>query len=86
MTRKPVHGTARLVLLVNGIEYRLAPLDPHPGVARKAWRLTKGDGTTYDVATTEHGPTCTCGDFNWRRERVGQACKHILSLTVTGLI
>jgi hypothetical protein len=86
MTRKPVHGTARLVLLVNGISYSLRPLDPHPVVARKAWRLTKGDGTTYDVALMEHGPECTCGDWVYRQRNSGMPCKHCAALKTLGLL
>jgi hypothetical protein len=86
MTRKHVHGTARLTLTVNGIAYDLRPLDPHPGVARKAWRLTTGDGATYDVATTEYGIECSCGSFIFVRQRRGEACKHGLALKAVGLL
>ena len=44
------------------------------------YRLTKPDGTVYDVSTTEpYGWTCDCPDMTFRSERPG-GCKHVRSL------
>ena len=83
---KPPHGTASLTLTINGVHYLIRLNEAHPGVARKAWRLTKADGTTYDVGIREFGTECSCGDFNFRRQQRGQQCKHIRAMVAVGLL
>lgn len=83
---KPARGTARLTLTINGVHYALTPLSPHPSVARRAWRLRKRGGQAYDVALTEFGLECTCADFLWRREKLGELCKHCKALRALNLI
>jgi hypothetical protein len=88
--RKPAaepHGVCRLTLTINGVDYALRRIPADPSIALKAWRLRKPDGTVHHVAVTPHGPTCTCGDFEFRREGIDPAgCKHIRSLNVVGLL
>jgi len=42
----------------------------------------------YTVAMDHFGPTCTCGDFEFRRanERPENACKHIKAALATHLL
>ena len=42
-----------------------------------AWRLTKTDGTQYDVHDDGSGAQCTCWDFITRRDGTANGCKHI---------
>ena len=60
--------------------YRVEKLTETPAVVL-AFRLTKTDGTRYDVAVTEFGPTCDCQGGTYRG-----SCRHIRGLTDTGLI
>lgn len=84
---RPVSGKCRLVLLINGTPYHVRPLQPHPEVASRALRLTKADGTAYDVAATVHGLECSCPDFTFHRQgRDAKGCKHIAALRVCGLL
>ena len=86
-TRSPVTGKARLFVSINGTHYVLRWLDPHPDVAAAAWRLTKPDGSSYDVALTPAGATCTCPDFVWCREHKDErGCKHCCGLRAVGLL
>jgi len=67
--------------------YRLRRHDPHPGVAKKAWRLEQKDGKVYDVALTERGHwSCTCQDFIFRRQNAPEPCKHCAALRAFGLL
>ena len=84
---KPAHGKAGLTLHVNGQDYRVCRLEPHPAVAGKGFRLTKPDGTHYDVATTPHGVTCECGDWVFHRDgKDPDGCKHVKALRAWGLL
>ena len=70
--RDPVHGTAalHLIITVKGkpIVYRVTNLQPDLEAANPAWRLTKSDGTFYDVHVDQHGAACACEDYLFCRE------------------
>lgn len=81
--REP-HGVARLTLTINGTSYAVRPFGTPDGTA---WKLRRPDGTAHHVAPTPHGPTCTCGDFTWRRDGLDpRGCKHVRALVAVGLI
>jgi hypothetical protein len=81
---RPTHGTCRLTMTINGTHYGVRP---NAGGACAAFRLKKGDGTMYDVARTEHGPTCDCPDFIFHRDGLDEAgCKHIKAMVACGLL
>ena len=91
--REPVQGTAKLWLTIklegkgNANLYAAVFLHPHADVADPAWRLTRTNGASYDVALTKHGPTCTCPDYVFCRERRDEkGCKHIAALRSVGLL
>ena len=85
--RKPVSGTVRLTLTINGTHYLPLAVTPHPMVAKRAWRLRKADGTEYDVHVDEHGAHCTCPDFIYARDHKDvKGCKHIAGLRAAGLL
>jgi hypothetical protein len=66
--------------------YALTYLNPYPE-ATPAWRLTKTDDSSYDVALTEHGPVCSCPDFLYARDGHDEkGCKHVASLRAVGLL
>ncbi len=73
-----------MVLLIRDMVYAVIPLDADPGVAHKAYRLSKqgGDRAIYDVRLDEHGPHCEClGFLRWNRP-----CKHIRTLQGAGIL
>jgi hypothetical protein len=86
-TVKPVTGTCRLTLSINGTDYAVIPLRPHPEVAGKAVRLRKPDGTAYDVAVTEHGAECSCPDWIYNRDgKDPKGCKHVAACRACRLL
>lgn len=52
------------------------------------WRLTKPDGTSYDVTRSSTGePYCECPDFQYRHKGLDyRGCKHCWALTEHGLL
>ena len=52
----------QLYLTIDGFPYSVRPVVSDPYLARRAFALTKPDGTSYDVAETHHGATCDCPD------------------------
>jgi hypothetical protein len=81
---RPTHGTCRLTLSINGTNYSVRP---NVGAAYTAFRLKKSDGTTYDVASTEHGLTCDCPDHVFHRDGLDPAgCKHVKAMVACGLL
>ena len=62
--------------------YMVTPIDPHPGMAARAWRLRQGK-KVYDVAQDDKGlVTCTCADATYR----DHLCKHAKALFARGLL
>lgn len=85
--RAPVQGRAKLYLVINRTLYHLLFLDPQKEVADPAWRLTKTDGTSYDVALTTQGAHCSCPDYIYCREhRDPKGCKHVAAMRSVGLL
>ena len=77
----------RLDLTIGGTTYAIEPLPEAPVEGGRAFRLTKGDGTTYDVAQTAYGPECDCPDYIFRRDGLDpDGCKHVKALVGSGLI
>jgi SWIM zinc finger len=77
----------RLWLRINGTDYGVRRIGDAPAAVLEAWRLTKCDGTTYDVGRTADGYTCDCPDYDWRRGVTGDdVCKHVLALKAVGLL
>ncbi len=70
-------------------DYILTYLHPAEEFA-PAWRLTKlmngKPSESYDIAVTQHGPTCTCADYNFCRQNEPKLCKHVESLRSRGLL
>lgn len=77
----------RLLLQIDRTLYRLRPVRDDPGESARGIRLSKPDGTEYDVEQTPFGPTCDCPDFIFRREGLDPTgCKHIKALVAHGVI
>lgn len=74
------------MLTISGEVYALAWLSPHPTVASGAWRLTKNDGTTYDIHVDAFGPHCSCPAATYRGENTADVCKHCAAMRATGVI
>ena len=84
---RPTHGTCRLKLTINRTTYHVRPIQADAYAALKAFRLKKGDGTTYDVAETAHGLECDCPDFVFHRDGIDPAgCKHVKALVACELL
>jgi hypothetical protein len=65
-TIRPARAVCRLTMLINGTDYRIDPTPAEPPAAVKAYRLSKADGTAYDIA--QHlGPAARTG------QRAGRA-------------
>src|SRR3954468_12772314 len=82
--RKPAPTTCRLALTIGSTTYTVRPIasDLHS----RAYRLRKPDGMTYHVTQDQHGHHCDCGDFVWRHEGNGTACKYVKSLRACRLL
>lgn len=83
-------NVARLILSLTvgkrTTHYWVVPLDPHPDVATKAWRLWRARDRRafYDVAIDPKGhTTCTCPDAVYRSNG---CCKHAKALQALGLL
>jgi hypothetical protein len=81
------HGKCSLRLSIGGVEYKLCPVPPPPGL-RTVWTLTKiesdrADGPrAYAVASDGRDLKCTCPDHSIN----GARCKHIGALVALRLI
>lgn len=89
--RPPVKGTAKFVhagraVKINKQVYFITDLRPDKRVADPAYRLTKEDGTEYDVHQDRHGAHCDCKDFIYAREHSQKKCKHVEALKALGLL
>jgi hypothetical protein len=86
-TLRPARAVCRLTIAINGMDYLVNPTLTDESAALKAYRLTKTDGTAYDAALTEHGLTCDCPDFIFRRDGIDpEGCKHIKAMVAFGLL
>ena len=75
----------RLELTIGRTSYAIEPLPEAPVAGGRAFRLTKADGTTYDVAQTAYGPECDCPDFIFRRDGLDpEGCKHVKAMVGSG--
>ena len=76
------HGTCRLIVIIDGTEYRLT----RSPSARAAWHLKRlaepRKGTVYCVLTHKNVVTCTCPDSIMN----GAVCKHVRALKALGLV
>jgi hypothetical protein len=77
-TPKPAPTTCRLMLIIGGTTYTVRPVPS--ALYGRAYRLRKADGTAYHVTQDQNGHACDCGDFAWRHEGRGTACKHVRAL------
>jgi hypothetical protein len=83
----PARAVCRLTMAINGVDYRVEPNARGPYAVEKAYRLSKPDGTAYDVASTHHGLTCDCPDFIFHRDGIDpDGCKHIKAMVAYGLL
>lgn len=85
---RPVHGVARLELVINtqGYVVRFLPTDPASGVSKLIY-LRKLDGDGYHVHRDGHGCGCTCPDFTFSRDGIDPSgCKHVKALVAVGLL
>jgi hypothetical protein len=77
--------TFRLLLALGGTVYWVRPITS--ALHAKAFRLRRADGRgEHHVTQDEHGHHCDCGDFTWRHEGRGTACKHIRALRAARLL
>jgi hypothetical protein len=83
----PARAVCRLTMAINGIDYKVERNPSEGSAVRKAYRLSKPDGTAYDVALTRHGLTCDCPDFIFHRDGIDpDGCKHIKAMVAYGLL
>ena len=83
----PLAPSYRLDLTIGRTTYAIEPLADSPRPGTRAYRLVKRDGTIYDVASTDFGPTCDCPDYIFRRDGLDPAgCKHVKAMVGSGLI
>jgi hypothetical protein len=79
------HGTTRLTIRINGVDYTLRRMPPPEGF-RSVWtvrKITPHATATYTVAVPKGAqPGCTCPDYEINR----CTCKHIMALAAWGLI
>lgn len=80
--------TFRITFEIGADTYFVKPLDAHPDVATKAYRLMKqtGDKEVYDVRQDPDGREgeveCDCRGFSrWQKP-----CKHCRALRAAGMI
>lgn len=75
-----------LCLLIGKAVYKVEPLSPNP-VGNPAWRLTKmKTGKSYEIIWRFNRAECNCPDFVWRRDSLGEACKHCAAMFQVGLL
>jgi hypothetical protein len=82
--RKPAPTSCRLTLAIGSTTYTVRPIPSE--LHSRAYRLRKPDGTEYHVTQDQYGHHCDCGDYVWRHEGNGTACKHVRSLRACRLL
>ena len=79
-----IEHDARKYLRIGETLYRLESLAIDTRLVRRAFRLHRGLGVTYDVSEHHSGRLeCTCGDGTFHPEK---RCKHSRALKQVGLI
>lgn len=95
MKRPETHGMAKLshagkvlTITVKGkaTAYTVEFLVTDRRVAHPAIRLTKGDGTSYDIHHDKHGWHCQCPSQVFVEDKMGRLCKHLRACRNVGLI
>jgi hypothetical protein len=77
----------QLALTIRETTYGVQPIACDALIASRAFRLSKDDGTAYDVIQTQFGPECDCPDFIYRRAGIDPGgCKHVRALAAYGMI
>jgi hypothetical protein len=71
---------------IKGKAYTVVPLRVHEGEPPAFRMYNEEDCCCYDIEDHPDGPTCDCGDFEYRRINTGTPCKHILACVNLGLI
>ena len=66
--------------------YDCVILDSHPSIGSPAVRLTKADGSSFDLLKTRLGWVCECQDFVQRRQAQGLLCKHLKAVLNAGVL
>ena len=77
--------TCRLTLHIRGTPFAVKPIPSPDG---RAYRIRNTENRKlYDVAETEHGPSCDCGDFVFRHHGIDAVgCKHVRALRAFGML
>lgn len=75
-----------MTITIKGRPYGVEVIPAHDS-GSVAVRLTKPDGTAYDVVLDRYGLLhCDCGDYEFRRMNTAEACKHGKALLAEGVI
>jgi hypothetical protein len=75
-----------LVLSIDETVYRIEPVEAVGRVYRLEKVMNAGV-QHYNVVLTPFGPTCDCGDYEFRREGLdAKGCKHIQALAHYGML
>jgi hypothetical protein len=78
----PAPRVATLTLTLCGVDYRIRPI-ANEITGGRAYRIRRVDsGAVYDLAETEHGPSCDCPDATYRERE----CKHVAAARLFGLL
>jgi hypothetical protein len=79
---EPFDYNGRGRIAINGTEYTVEQRFDfgEEAFALCSYRLTKADGTTYDL-DAGNGLGCSCADHTWHPERQG-GCKHMAAPAV----
>ena len=75
-----------MIVRIGRVPYHARPFDPQ-GEGTQAVRLTKPDGTSYDLVRTHEGlGICDCPDYVVRKDGTAKVCKHIVAVVMAGLM
>lgn len=79
---------ASLILLIGGEPYELRRMPSELSEHRLIWELQRegSEPHTVIVFKAQGRLDCDCGDYTWRKERVGGLCKHLAALVEAGLV
>src|SRR5690242_7588616 len=79
------HGTCRLTITIDGVDYRLSR-GPATSPGAKVWRLRALDGprtgNLYSVVKHRHTVSCSCPDSTVQNA----VCKHVRALQACGIV